>query len=171
MFADLIHFLTVPPSREVAEQGLHADLCAWFASTYGEPTLAQRYAWPAILGRQSFLLSSPTGSGKTLAAVLPILHEIATNPGDVLICLYVAAGQLVAMWRHSQEGVALIQRSGFSCKPNCESACARRHIATRAPALLTPRAGNSRDDAGKLVANAGARAVARFAPDGSHGNR
>jgi ATP-dependent helicase Lhr and Lhr-like helicase len=115
MAAELIHFLTVPPSREVAEQGLHADLRQWFATTYATPTLAQRFAWPAICARQNCLLSSPTGSGKTLAAFLPIVHDIATTSPNRLQCLYVAplkalcrdvAVNLKKAWRS-------IQRAGF----------------------------------------------------------
>lgn len=90
MVADLIHFLNVPPSREVAEQGLHKDLRTWFSSRYHEPTLAQRFAWPTILSGQNLLLSSPTGSGKTLAAFLPIFNAFLTNPREGLQCLYVA---------------------------------------------------------------------------------
>jgi ATP-dependent Lhr-like helicase len=90
MASDAIHFLTAAPSREVAEQGLFPSLPAWFASTYGEPTLAQRYAWPTISTRENLLLSSPTGSGKTLAAFLPILSELLAQPTAGLQCLYIA---------------------------------------------------------------------------------
>lgn len=115
MAANAMHFLTIPPSREIAEQGLHADLRSWFAATYGEPTLAQRHAWPTILAQKQFLLSAPTGSGKTLAAFLPVLSEILTQPADGLQCLYVAP--LKALCR--DVGVNLkkawrsIQQSGF----------------------------------------------------------
>src|SRR6266542_160816 len=90
MADDCIHFLNVPASREVAEQGLHADLRRWFTSTYGAPTLAQRHAWPAIALGEHFLLSSPTGSGKTFAAFLPIFSEILAQRTSGLQCLYVA---------------------------------------------------------------------------------
>ena len=90
MSANLIHFLNVPPSREVAEQELHLKLGHWFGSSYGEPTKAQRFAWPTIFAQQHFLLSSPTGSGKTLAAFLPIISTILAEPTDGLRCLYVA---------------------------------------------------------------------------------
>jgi ATP-dependent helicase Lhr and Lhr-like helicase len=90
MASDAIHFLTVPPSREVAEQGLLSSLSDWFASTFGEPTPAQRHAWPAIFNRQNLLLSSPTGSGKTLAAFMPILSQLLVEPTTDLQCLYVA---------------------------------------------------------------------------------
>jgi ATP-dependent Lhr-like helicase len=90
MASDTIHFLTIPPSREVAEQGLPPALRDWFAAHVGSPTLAQRYAWPAIFNRQHLLLSAPTGSGKTLAAFLPILSDIAAQAMSGMQCLYVA---------------------------------------------------------------------------------
>ncbi|MSQ97432.1 MAG: DEAD/DEAH box helicase [Gemmataceae bacterium] len=90
MAPEAIHFLTIPPSREVAEQDLLPPLRDWFASTFGQPTAAQRGAWPAILTGQNLLLSSPTGSGKTLAAFVPILNRLITEPTAGLRCLYVA---------------------------------------------------------------------------------
>jgi ATP-dependent helicase Lhr and Lhr-like helicase len=98
MASDALQFLTIPPSREVAEQGLQPALRDWFAAHIGPPTLAQRYAWPTIFNRQNLLLSAPTGSGKTLAAFLPILSETAAQPGPFrdsarhsgLQCLYIA---------------------------------------------------------------------------------
>ncbi|MEK0263782.1 DEAD/DEAH box helicase [Bifidobacterium mongoliense] len=42
----------------------------WFESAFGEPTAAQREAWPAIASGNNVLLIAPTGSGKTLAAFL-----------------------------------------------------------------------------------------------------
>ncbi len=90
MAAESIHFLTVPPSREVAEQGLLPDVRDWFAATFGQPTLAQCFAWSAFSNQEHFLLSSPTGTGKTLAAFLPIMNAILAQPADGLQCLYVA---------------------------------------------------------------------------------
>ena len=43
MASSATHFLTIPPSRESAEQHLLPGLRAWFAETIGEPTLAQRF--------------------------------------------------------------------------------------------------------------------------------
>ena len=90
MASDAIHFLTIPPSRDVAEHGLPREVRDWFAATFGAPTLAQRFAWPTIVDRKHVLLSSPTGSGKTLAAFLPILCQIASSASSGLQCLYVA---------------------------------------------------------------------------------
>ncbi len=77
MTSDGLQFLTIPPSYEVAVQGFPPPVRDWFSAHIGAPTLAQRYAWPAIFNRQHLLLSAPTGSGKTLAAFLPIISEIA----------------------------------------------------------------------------------------------
>jgi Lhr-like helicase len=88
--ADRIEFLNVPPSCEAAGQDLLPGLRAWFAASHGEPTLAQRYAWPTIQRNQHLLLCSPTGSGKTLAAFVPILSRILAAPAAGLQCLYVA---------------------------------------------------------------------------------
>jgi len=52
MASNAIHILTIPPSREVAEQGLPPALRDWFAPTSGRPHWAQRYACAAILNRQ-----------------------------------------------------------------------------------------------------------------------
>ena len=50
--------------------GFLPEVAAWFARRYGEPTEAQRRAWPLIKGGHNVLIHSPTGSGKTLAAFL-----------------------------------------------------------------------------------------------------
>ena len=51
---------------------LHPRLWKWFRSTYPGFTHAQLLCVPAILERESILLTSPTGSGKTLAGFLGI---------------------------------------------------------------------------------------------------
>lgn len=90
MASDAIHFLTAPPSREVAEQNLLPAVRDWFRTTIGAPTLAQRFAWGAIGNGQNLLLAAATGSGKTLAAFLPILSTLLAEPTTGLQCLYVA---------------------------------------------------------------------------------
>ncbi len=55
MASAAIQFLTVPPVRDVAEQDLLPAARDWFTGTYGEPTPAQRSAWPAILSGQHLL--------------------------------------------------------------------------------------------------------------------
>lgn len=90
MAGAVFQLLTMPPSLEVVEQAVHPDLWRWFARTFGEPTKAQRFAWPAIQTGGHFLLASPTGTGKTLAAFLPILSHLLASPTDGLQCLYLA---------------------------------------------------------------------------------
>lgn len=51
---------------------LHPRLRKWFRQTYPSFTHAQLLCVPAILDRQSILLTSPTGSGKTMAAFLGV---------------------------------------------------------------------------------------------------
>ena len=55
---------------------LHPRLLRWFESTYVAFTHAQLLAVPAVLDRESILLTSPTGSGKTLAAFLGIFDAL-----------------------------------------------------------------------------------------------
>jgi ATP-dependent Lhr-like helicase len=74
---------------------LHPRLAAWFRQTYPDFTEAQRLAVPAILARETILLTSPTGSGKTLAAFLGIfdflLREIdAGTLRRTVQCIYVS---------------------------------------------------------------------------------
>ena len=51
---------------------LHPRLRGWFATAYSSFTHAQLLCVPAILERESILLTSPTGSGKTLAGFLGV---------------------------------------------------------------------------------------------------
>jgi ATP-dependent Lhr-like helicase len=88
--SNLIHLLTVPPSSDAAAESLPPELRAWFAASQAEPTVIQRYAWPAIEQGGHLLLCSPTGSGKTLAAFMPILGRILAQARPGLQCLYVA---------------------------------------------------------------------------------
>ena len=55
---------------------LHPRLAKWFHETFGDFTHAQLLCVPAILDRQSILLTSPTGSGKTLAAFLGVFDSL-----------------------------------------------------------------------------------------------
>lgn len=48
----------------------------WFTSAFGEPTPAQRQAWPAIASGSNVLVVAPTGSGKTLAAFLSAIDGL-----------------------------------------------------------------------------------------------
>src|SRR5688500_11794616 len=76
-------------------QRLHPRLRSWFESTYPVFTHAQLLAVPAILDRESILLTSPTGSGKTLAGFLGIfdalLRKLDTGTlGASVQCIYVS---------------------------------------------------------------------------------
>ncbi|MFN2623093.1 MAG: DEAD/DEAH box helicase [Chthoniobacterales bacterium] len=81
---------------------LHPQLASWFRSAYPNFTHAQQLCVPAILDRESILLTSPTGSGKTLAAFLGIFDALVrqldrgptrTSQRDVptnVRCIYVS---------------------------------------------------------------------------------
>ncbi|HEX4630396.1 MAG TPA: DEAD/DEAH box helicase [Chthoniobacterales bacterium] len=74
---------------------LHPELRRWFQSTYPNFTHAQLLAVPAILERESILLTSPTGSGKTLAAFLGIFDALlrkldAGTLSSAVQCIYVS---------------------------------------------------------------------------------
>ena len=76
-------------------QRLHPRLSRWFTETFGEFTHAQQICVPAVLDRQSILLTSPTGSGKTLAGFLGVfdflLRKIDNGePFDGVQCVYVS---------------------------------------------------------------------------------
>jgi ATP-dependent Lhr-like helicase len=51
----------------------------WFEASLGEPTAAQRAAWPSIVAGEHTLVVAPTGSGKTLAAFFAALDSIASG--------------------------------------------------------------------------------------------
>lgn len=84
-------YRSLPSSSETALAVLIEPVRRWFQSRFGEPTLAQRLAWPALAHGENLLLCAPTGSGKTLAAFLPILGTLLTGPMVCgTRCLYVA---------------------------------------------------------------------------------
>src|SRR5947207_10045027 len=62
-------------SKALAKK-LHPRLARWFGENFPDFTHAQLLAVPAILDRESILLTSPTGSGKTLAAFLGIFDAL-----------------------------------------------------------------------------------------------
>ncbi|HEY1770788.1 MAG TPA: DEAD/DEAH box helicase [Chthoniobacterales bacterium] len=74
---------------------LHPRLRDWFRATYPAFTDAQLQCVPAILARESILLTSPTGSGKTLAGFLGVfdhvLRELEAGALSLGVrCLYVS---------------------------------------------------------------------------------
>ena len=77
------------------DQRLHPRIARWFTKAYPAFTHAQLLAVPAILDRESILLTSPTGSGKTLAAFLGIFDSLLRRlddgaPGPGVQCIYVS---------------------------------------------------------------------------------
>jgi ATP-dependent Lhr-like helicase len=74
---------------------LHPRLTKWFRATYGDFTHAQLLCVPAIMKRESILLTSPTGSGKTLAGFLGVfdalLRKLDAGTLEATVqCIYVS---------------------------------------------------------------------------------
>lgn len=74
---------------------LHPRLREWFFATYANFTHAQELCLPAVMARESILLTSPTGSGKTLAGFLGVfdalLHELDQKKKiNGVRCVYVS---------------------------------------------------------------------------------
>ena len=74
---------------------LHPRLADWFRQTFARFTHAQLLCVPAVLDRQSILLTSPTGSGKTLAGFLGVfdflLRKLEKSEYlDGVQCIYVS---------------------------------------------------------------------------------
>ena len=74
---------------------LHPRLAKWFHGAFGDFTQAQLLCVPAILDRQSILLTSPTGSGKTLAGFLGVFDFLLRKLDDRTLpqsvqCVYVS---------------------------------------------------------------------------------
>lgn len=77
------------------ERRLHPRLAKWFGETFADFTHAQLLAVPAILERESILLTSPTGSGKTLAGFLGVFDFLLRKLDDATLprsvqCIYVS---------------------------------------------------------------------------------
>jgi ATP-dependent Lhr-like helicase len=83
--------LDTAPTSECAFRLLPHLLRSWFEGRFGQPTAAQRFAWPAVDAGKNLLLAAPTGTGKTLAAFLPIVGKLLDHPTPgQLRCLYVS---------------------------------------------------------------------------------
>ncbi|PYJ43614.1 MAG: helicase [Verrucomicrobia bacterium] len=85
----------LPETSESLAAKLHPRLREWFRSSYPNFTHAQLLCVPAVLDRQSILLTSPTGSGKTLAGFLGVfdslLRQIETGQLPTGVgCIYVS---------------------------------------------------------------------------------
>jgi ATP-dependent Lhr-like helicase len=84
-----LEYHVLPCSAENALATLSEPVSSWFRQHLGEPTTAQRLAWPVLASGKNLLLAAPTGSGKTLAAFLPILDRLLTAPLAMSVrCLY-----------------------------------------------------------------------------------
>src|SRR5579872_2392947 len=64
------------PAPNVALDGFHVPVRAWFAANFEAPTRPQQMGWPVIQSGRHTLLLSPTGSGKTLAAFLAAIDRV-----------------------------------------------------------------------------------------------
>jgi len=60
----------------------HPAVASWFDRCFGDPTLAQSKAWPAIRAGRHTLVAAPTGSGKTLAAFLAAIDSLVRQGVD-----------------------------------------------------------------------------------------
>jgi ATP-dependent Lhr-like helicase len=87
--SEALDFHDQPGPAAAALAALAPLFAAWFRHRFGEPTPAQRLAWPALAAGRNLLLSAPTGTGKTLAAFLPLLGDLLT-PCSSLRGLYLS---------------------------------------------------------------------------------
>lgn len=84
-----------PAAKKELARRLHPRLAAWFRDTYTSFSHAQVLCVPAILDRESILLTSPTGSGKTLAGFLGVFDFLLRKLDDQTLpesvqCIYVS---------------------------------------------------------------------------------
>lgn len=84
-----------PATAAALSRRLHPRLREWFRTSYPSFTHAQLLCVPAILDRNSILLTSPTGSGKTLAGFLGVFDFLlrkldAGTLRPTVYCLYVS---------------------------------------------------------------------------------
>jgi ATP-dependent Lhr-like helicase len=88
---DPLDYLAWPAASESALECLAPLVRRWFAERFGEPTDAQRFAWPTLSAGKNLFLSAPTGCGKTLAAFLPLVGQWLTESrAESIRCVYVA---------------------------------------------------------------------------------
>jgi ATP-dependent helicase YprA (DUF1998 family) len=73
---------TKTAAAEVAGEhhsAFHPAVSGWLRSRFGQPTEAQRRAWPVTAQRRHALIAAPTGSGKTLAAFLSAINRLVVD--------------------------------------------------------------------------------------------
>ncbi len=115
----LLESLDQPPSSVTALAVLPEPVRLWLTNHIGEPTPAQRLAWPALAADKNLLLCAPTGSGKTLAAFLPFLSQLLSGPPIPGVrCLYLAPLKALGNDAHKNlrahiEGIRKFLPEGF----------------------------------------------------------
>ena len=93
---------------------------AWFRARYGQPTPAQKAAWPLLARGANVLVTSPTGTGKTFAAFLSVLDSLTQlhDAGQLtsgIHCVYVSP--LRALSYDLEKNLAEPLRELFGEKP------------------------------------------------------
>lgn len=106
--------------RRSSSHAEESTVFRWFRKRFGEPTPAQREAWPRIAAGQNVLIASPTGTGKTFAAFLAVLDELtrqqeAGTLTDSIHCIYVSP--LRALGYDLEKNLAEPLREMFGEKP------------------------------------------------------
>jgi ATP-dependent Lhr-like helicase len=140
-------YLSLPPSPETALEALPDPVRDWFCQRFGQPTLAQRLAWPVVRAGHNLLLCAPTGTGKTLAVFLPLLGRLLTDPSrGGVCCLYVSPLKALTSDVHRNlrsylAGIASFLSAGavpvrLQTRTGDTSARARRQLVRQPPDIL-----------------------------------
>ncbi|MDR1706266.1 MAG: DEAD/DEAH box helicase [Clostridiales bacterium] len=119
----------------------------WFRNTLGEPTDAQKEAWPAIASGRHVLVSAPTGTGKTLSAFLVYIDRLLASAREgklehKLYLIYVSplkslAGDIRENLRRPLDGITKGQGGlNVAIRTGDTSAAERRKMAKSPPHIL-----------------------------------
>ena len=144
MTLSAFRFLDTPVSSDSALATLPPLLAEWFRKRLGEPTLAQRLAWPALAAGGHLLISAPTGTGKTLAAMLPVLGDLLRYPepagwsDSALRALYIAPLK------------ALVNDAGRSLQAHLADMASLLPVGTRLPRLAVRTGDTPADERRRL---------------------